>query len=270
MIPGMTRYFAPGEGAGGDGGTGDAGGEAGAKATWHDNHAYFKDNPDAKKAFAKCKDENAAFKAGHDLMKKLGKPFYLPESADKLTADQQTEFRAALGKLHGVPEAPEGYQFNIPDGAAIDDQGVTDFKAFAHEHGIDPKTAQGLVDFQLSFVDRLNKARGKVIEGMTNNNYKTFLNKDCGGDKEVAAVRLENVKKLLQSQFVNEDGTSDTKGWEAFAARIMHGDRIIELPLLRALHEAAQSKMGTGGAPGGFGQVVPKTPAFAYKEMDPK
>ncbi len=267
MIAQLTRYFAPGEG-GGEGGDGGSGGEPAGGDHWTAEHGYFQENPDAVKAFAKYKTPDDAFKGAHDLMKKLGKPYQLPEDVSKLPEPQQKEFRVALNKMHGVPEAPDGYNFEVPEGSPIDEQGINDFKTFAHENGIDPKTAQGLVNFQLSFVDRLNKARGKVIEGMTNANYKAFLNEDCDGDKDVAAVRLENVKKLLQGQFTKPDGTVDTQGWEKFAARIYHGDRIIELPILRALHEAAQQKFGTGGAPGDSYRQAAKSGAFSYKEMD--
>lgn len=271
MIRFLNVFYSPdGGGGGGDGGAGDGGGDGGTPAPeWHGDVAYFKDNPEAAKAFGKYKTMDDAFKGAHEAIKRFGKPYHLPEDGSKLTDAQRAELKAGVAKLNGVPETPDGYEITAPDGAVIDEQGIADFKAFAHEHGIDPKTAQGLVDFQLAFVDRLNKARGKVIEGMTNNNYKTFLNEDCGGDKEVAGARLEMVKNYLQT-FCTKDGKPDPKTWESFSARIMHNDRMIELPLLRALHEAAQMKVGTGGAPGSFGQPTGKGGALSYAEMDGK
>lgn len=266
-----ARFFAEatgGAGAGGDAG-GDGGGEGAPEGHWTGEHAYFKNNPEAVKSFAKYKTADDAWKGAHEAIKRFGEPFHLPEEGTKLSKDQQAKLTASVRKLNGVPEDPDGYEIAVPEGAPVDEQGITDWKAFAHEHGLPPAVAQKAVEFQLAFVDRLNKARGKVIEGMTNANYKAFLNEDCGGDKELAAQKLEQVKQFLQQQFT-KDGVIDTAGWEKFAARIYHGDRIIELPLLRALSQAAQMAVGTGGAPGSFGTATMKAGALSYGEMDRK
>lgn len=256
MTEGLIRFpnifYSPDAGGGAAGDGGKTAGEHGTSEHWTSQHAYFQDNPDAVKAFKDFKTADDAFKAHVELRKQQSQPFRLPKDGTKLTDAQRAELRAGYAKINGVPDSPEGYEITIPDGAAVDEQGINDWKAFAHEHGLPPDVAQQAVDFQLAFVDRLNKARIKVIEGLTNANYKTFLNDDCGGDKEVAGARLEMVKKYLQT-FCTKDGKPDPKTWESFAARILHNDRLIELPLLRALMDAAQRKVGTGGSPGGSG-----------------
>ncbi|MFH0981878.1 MAG: hypothetical protein V2A79_10095 [Planctomycetota bacterium] len=223
--------------------------------TWHAQHEYFRANPEAVKSFAKFKDEDASFKDHHHLMQRLGKPYHLPDGPGKLTKEQTAEIETWDRKRRGVPETPEGYEIEVPEDVLVDEEGMTEFRKLAHERGVDPKTVQDLLNVQVGLVRRLNAHREKVIQGMTDNNYKTFLNEDCGGDKDLAASRLTLVKQYLQGQFT-KDGKIDTAGWEKFAARIMHGDRLIELPLLRALYEAALMKMGTGGAPGPSGGPV--------------
>lgn len=272
MIRFPMFFYSPDGGGGGDaGGAADAGsGDASADGqAWHSQYAYLKSNPDAAKAFAKYKTADDAFKGAHEAIKRFGQPYHLPEDGSKLTDKQKAEFRASVAKFNGVPDSPDGYEFEIPADASIDEQALGDFKKLAHERGVDPQTAKDLLGLQLGMVKRLNDHRTKVIEGMTNNNYKTYLNDDCGGDKDIAAQRLEQVKRYLQSQFT-KDGAVDTEGWEKFAARIYHGDRIIELPILRALSEAAQMKMGTGGSPDSFGHAAAKSGAFRYAEMDKK
>jgi hypothetical protein len=264
-------FYSPEGAGGGQGDGGDAGGDAdaGGGESWHNTFAYFQNNPDAVKAFSKYADADAAFKGAHDTMRKMGAPFRVPDAGAKLTDAQRQEFSAALAKFRGVPDSPEGYEFEIPEGAAIDEQAMSDYRRLAHERGIDPDTAKDLLGVQLDMVKRLTEHRAKVIQGMTDNNYKTFLNDDCGGDKELAGQRLEEVKRFLQLQFTR-DGEIDTDGWEKFAARIMHGDRIIELPILRALSRAAQMEVGTGGAPPDYGRQMAKSGAFGYAEMDRK
>lgn len=239
-----------------------------AAETWHAQHEYFQANPEAVKSFAKFKNENDSFKDHHHLMQRLGKPYHLPDDPGKLTAEHRGEIDAWHRKSRGVPEAPEGYEIELPEDVPVDEEGMTEFRKLAHERGVDPKTAQDLLNVQVNLVRRLNARREKQIQGMTDNNYKTFLNEDCQGDKDLAASRLTLVKQYLQGQFT-KDGKVDTAGWEKFAARIMQGDRLIELPLLRALYEAAQMKLGTGGAPGSSGNPT-LSGGNLYSEMREK
>jgi hypothetical protein len=203
-------------------------------------------------------------------MQKLGKPFRVPEAGTKLTAEQQAEFRTALGKFHGVPAAPEGYEFEVPADAPLDEQGMTEFRHLLHERGVDPQTAKDLLGIQLGLVDRLNQARLKIIQGMTHNNFKTFTEHDCQGNKDLALESTELVKQYLQTFCVTGDGKPDPKMWEGMCKRLLCDDRLIELPLLRALADAARLKVGTGGAPGSFGRAAATAGAFAYTEMDNK
>jgi hypothetical protein len=162
---------------------------------------------------------------------------------------------------------------NVPEDARIDDEAIGDFRKLAHERGVDPKTAQELLDLQLGLVKRANDAVARHIQGMTDNNFKTFLNDDCNGDKELAGVRMEQVKRYLQTFCVDKDGQPDPVMWEKFQARTMYNDRMIELPLLRALHQAAQMGVGTGGAPTNFGTATKAkagSGGLDYPEMDNK
>jgi len=271
--PWITRYRQRFEGeAGGEGGEGEPGGGAGADAPpeWHGDHSFFDNNPEGSKAFSKYASADEAFKGAHEAMKRFGKPYHMPEDHSKLTAEQKGEIMANVAKMQGVPESPDGYEITVPDDSVVDPQGIEDWKAFCHERGMSPTVAQEAVDFQLGFVGRLNEARDTLIKSMTKENFKTFVDTDCAGDKELAGQRMEQVKQFMQTHCTDAEGKPDKDMWEAFQKRTMHGDRMIELPLLRALSQAAQMTVGTGGAPmGAPGSATPKG-ALDYPEMKGK
>jgi len=254
-------FFADGDG--GDGGGG------GGELTWHGDYQYFTDNPDAVKAFSKYADESEAFKGAHEAIKKLGEPYRLPKNFDKLSDEQKAEFNTSLAKLKGVPENAEGYEFKVPDGVSLDEQTLADFKLLCHKQGKTTAEAQEILDLQLGMVGRLNEERDTAIKEMTDSNYKQFV-KECGGEKQ-ALLRMGWIKEFLQSKCTTEDDKGemqpDPEMWEAFAKRITYGDRVIELPLLRALSDAAQQARGQGGSPAGAGAGPMAAGALDYPEM---
>lgn len=240
----------------------------GSGENWQSQSEYIKATPEAGVAFKDYKTVDDAIKGGHEAMKKVGKPYWLPDDHSNLTDVQKNEIRANVAKMEGVPDNADGYEIKVPEGSMVDEQGIADFKVFSKENNLPKELAQKLVDFQLSFVDRLNKLRAEKINEMTEANAKQF-SKDMGGDAN-AVLRMQWIKEFLQTKCTGEDGKPDAKVWESFSRRIMHNDRIIELPLLRALSDAAQQARGTGGAPQGDipGAVAPG--ALAYQEMDKK
>jgi len=255
---GNIVFFADGDGGGG-----------GETPAWHTDYAYLSENPEASKAFSKYKEPNDAFKGAHEAMKKVGRSFWLPDDHSKLTDEQKNEIRANVAKMEGVPETPDGYDLKIEKGdVSIDEQGIADFKVFAKENNIPVELAKKLLTFQTSFVNRLNKFRNDAIKEITTDSFKQF-SKDCGGEAN-AVMRMQWIKELLQSKCLNSDGKPDKDIWESFAKRIMSEDRVIELPLLRALAEPAQKARGTGGAPAGQPASAVAKGALDYPEMDKK
>jgi hypothetical protein len=259
-------FYAADGGAGGDGGTADAGGagEGGTQAHWLDATADFADlakDKGGKETLSKYKTIKDALKGHVELQKQFRQSFRVPDSLDGLPDAEVSKITDRLKgilkpehlrRFANVPETPEGYEFEIPEGTPIDEQALKEYRALLHADGVPTETAKKVLAVQLGMVQRLNDHRTRVIQGMADNNYKTFLNEDCGGNKEVADASIKRVIQYMQTQFV-KDGVIDTEGWEKFRTRTLHGDRFIELPILRALREAAQMKMGTGGSPNAFG-----------------
>jgi len=232
---------------------------------WHGEVPYLSENPDAGKAFSKYTDVNEAFKGAHEALKKIGEPYRLPKNVAKLSDEQRAEFYSGVAKLKGAPENPEGYDLKIPDGVTVDDEAVGEFKMLCHKQGKTKAEAQDMLNLQLAMVGRLNARRETAIKEMTAKNAEQFA-KEVGGDQN-AVLRTGWVKEYLQSKCFGEDGEPDKDVWEAFQKRIMFEDRIIELPLLRALSEAAQHFRGQGGAPMGNMAAAAPAGALSYPEM---
>jgi len=265
---GNVVFFADGD-AGGDGDGSGAGGDGdGNSSDWQTQVGYLKDNPEALKTFAKYTSLDEAFKGAHEAIKMTGQPYKLPSDYSKLTDDQKAEIKSSVAGLYDVPENPDGYDLKIAKDKPIpiDDQGMADFKIFCKENNVPKDVAQKLVDFQVGSIERLNQTREDIIKDMTQKNFEAF-SKEVGGDS-AAVLRMQWVREFLQSQCLGEDGKPDQEVWEAFEKRIMYNDRMIELPLLRALSKAAQLARGEGGAPdGGAGSGQGKG-IFNYPEMN--
>jgi hypothetical protein len=259
----FVHFFAEG---GGDGG----GGGEGAPPAWHAEVPYLAQNPEASKAFAKYKTADDAWKGAHEAVKQVGVPFKVPADPAKLSDAQKTEFLGSVRKMKGVPETAEGYgNFDVPadNTVPIDEETMAAFKVLSHKQGKSKAEAQELLNLQLGMVQKLNAKREQALKDMTDQNYAQFV-KEQNGEAN-ALLRMGWVKELLQSKCTGPDGKPDPKMWESFAKRITFQDRVIELPLLRALVDAAQQARGTGGAPAGVGGQAGKKDE-AYSEMKKK
>lgn len=253
MIRGPQVFYSPGDAGGGDGGT-DGGDAVAETPEWMGEHSYFDNNPAAVKHWSKYKSADEAFKGAEETIRsKQGKAYWLPDDASKLTDEQKAEVLAYGGKMAGVPETPDDYKFDLPEGLQVDEDGMTAFRQACHKGKIAPQAAQGILNLHHELQGRWRADLNKVIERMAGENYKRFAEQDCGGDEELAATRLEMVKRLLQAQCYDDEGNADPAMWEKFAVRAFYGDNIVELPILRALAKTAQREFGTGGSPGGGG-----------------
>ena len=260
----MVFYDSDDPGSGGDPGTGNPANEPQHWLDTNPDYADLAKDPDAREHFSKYKTQADQLKSHAELQKQYRKEFRVPNSLEDMKPEEVTKITDRLKgilkpehlrDLSGVPEKPEGYEFKVPEGndkIVVDEQGLTDFRAFCHEKQVPQVLAQELFDLQHALVARTSteraEAQEKLLTKRTDENYKEYLETDCDGDKDLAATQMELVKTYLQSTFVKKDGTRDTKGWEQFVKEIYHNDRMIQLPLMRALAPAAQMYAGTGGS----------------------
>lgn len=235
---------------------------------WHADHPCLSENPEASKAYSKYADVNAGLAGGHEAMKKVGRPFWLPDSHEGLTDVQKGEIRANVAKMNKAPETPDGYVPNLPTGAIVDDQVISELKAYGHARGWSQEDFQGAIDLQMGFVARINKATDETIGARIKTGFDQY-SKEVGGDAS-AALRMDWVQKHLKSFAVDEKGNFDETMWNGFVERNFYNNQGKELILMRALAPYAQEAVGTGGAPAGGQPANEHAGALSYPEMSKK
>lgn len=143
----------------------------------------FKDVADLTKGFIETK-------------KMVGNATKIPKNDAK-----PEEWDAFYSKL-GRPESPDKYEFKLPEGGAVDEKLLGDFKTAAHATGLQPRQAQNLLEW-------FNKTQGESVSNYTktmeedlgklksewgdnfeaNAKLATGLVKQHGGDKAVALMQ---------------------------------------------------------------------------------
>ena len=94
-------------------------------------------------------------------------------------------------KKLGAPDTPEGYQYNFKD-QEVDSQQVSEFNKKAHQLGLLPKQAEGLIKFYNEFNGNLAAAQEDQA-AQAQLNTETELKKEYGPQ---FSKRLDQAKKL--------------------------------------------------------------------------
>ena len=234
---------------------------------WHGESDYLKSNPEASKAYSKYADSDKALEGGYEAIKKVGRPFWLPDDHSNLSDEQKNEIRANVAVMEKVPLAPAGYNINMPEGKTrADEEALAELKVFAHKMKWPNEHLQGVVDYQIAFNQKQKKAVLEDQKTISKENFAQF-SKENNGDTN-ADLKMIQIKNYLQSKCKTDD-KPDPKMWEAFVERMFINDRMSELVLARALSEPAQ-KFAEGGAPAGSQASAVVPGAFDYAEMDKK
>lgn len=237
----------------------------GTTPAWHADFPSLADNPESSKKMSKYLTADAAMAGAVDAQEKAGKAYFLPDDHSKLTDEHKAEIRANVAKMNGVPETPEGYGITTPDGAIIDDQAISELKAFAHKNGYTKEQVQGLVDLQVGFVNRINTTTDETIGTRIKDGFTQYA-KEVGGEA-TAALHMEWVKRYLKSKSTVE-GTFNQEMWDGFEKRNFYNNQGKELVLLRALKDSAQQHEATGGGAGSVDVVTPDHKgSLQYPEM---
>jgi hypothetical protein len=93
---------------------------------------------------------------------------------------------AAAGDDQGKPveatetQAPESYDFKLPDGIELDADAVTEFSAIAKEMKLDQASAQKLADVAANMVQRQAEQHAATVQGWVD---QVKADKEIGGDK---------------------------------------------------------------------------------------
>lgn len=130
----------------------------------------FKDDPDyeaMKVNYAKYdkaeNPANEAIKAGFKAQQKLGSSLKLPDSLDKLTDEQRSEFTNKVAELRGVPKVIEGFELpdvpDLPESMQLNPELVTEFKTLALTHKHTPAAVR-------DYYNLYNKIRMAEVNAM--------------------------------------------------------------------------------------------------------
>jgi len=102
-------------------------------------------------------------------------------------------------KRLGAPDSPEGYQYNLKD-VEMDQDQVSEFNKTAHQLGLLPKQAEGLIKFY-------NEMNGNIAANQEEQAAQAQLNTETELKKEYGpqfAKRLDQAKKLAVSTLGQE------------------------------------------------------------------
>ena len=114
---------------------------------------------------------------------------------------------AAYKKAHGIPESADKYEFKLdelPEGIALDEKAITDFKQFAYENNLPPAVAEAVLKLDIERRGQEYKAsqeakKEKALEGVK-------LLKDKHGEKfnEKLTHALRIVEKIGGAELKEE------------------------------------------------------------------
>lgn len=98
---------------------------------------------------------------------------------DKTPADLAKEFVDISGKVPQVPESPDGYEFQFPEGVPVDGAETKLFQQQAQKLGLSQEQYKGLIEYDISRIARALEAyEGKVEESMQALQAETKLSGD--------------------------------------------------------------------------------------------
>ncbi len=134
---------------------------------WLDAFESFKNDADARKAFAKYdKADNpleAALRGGYEAQKLVGKT-RLPDSLDAMNDEE----RSQLHNLRGVIESEDGLELDfdagLPEGAQHDEALAKTFVEFAVAEGLTPTQAQKGIELWNGFIAQSQEALTSLRE----------------------------------------------------------------------------------------------------------
>lgn len=217
---GAAAAAAAGKGSGGEGDAGAGAGAADDKGGKKDpgwNETWRQDYAGKDEKLLKRLERYASPKAALDALiaaqNKISSGEVKHSLPDKPTAEELTEYR----KEHGIPDKPEGYLENLPNGLVIGDEDKPLFESFVkglHDLNSDPKIAAYAVkwynDFRETEItkqaerDEVNKsATEDALRAEWGNDYRTNVNSIHG---LLDAAQPEVAEAVLNARMA--DGTA--------------------------------------------------------------
>lgn len=170
----------------------------------------FKDISDLAKGFVETK-------------KMVGNATKVPKADAK--PEEWDTFYTKIGR----PESPDKYDFKMPDGTKVDESLIKEFRTAAHTSGLQPRQAQGLLDwFNKAQEDRMAGFSKTMTDGVDK------LKSEWGGKfDEKLGMASRAVKELGGDELISlleETGLGNHPTLVKFFAKL--GESTMESPLI--------------------------------------
>jgi hypothetical protein len=120
-----------------------------------------------------------------------------PKTTDGVTAVDTTTApadTAAPDAKATAPEAPESYEFTMPEGVAVDKTAADEFTAIAKELKLNQADAQKVADVGVKMAQRQAEAHAQLVESWVES---VKADKEIGGDK--LAENLAVARKAIEA-----------------------------------------------------------------------
>lgn len=166
-------------------------------------------------------------------------------ATDEERADWDKEFRRVMS----VPEKPEDYSFQFPEGTQVDEGMAGWFRESAHKHGMPPAMAQGVA---ADFAEHSNTywaAEFKRMEESEKENLQR-ITQHFGGEEKTAEA-----SELAKRGFEAAAKAAGLNDEEVAAFRKVHGNDMTFVRLFHqiGLRSGKEDQQVNGGGGGGGG-----------------
>lgn len=192
--------------------------------------------------------------------KTIGLTELKPDATDEEKAEYEKEFRRVMG----VPEKAEGYQFQFPEGAQVDEGMLGWFQQTAHKNGLPPTMAQGIANDWAEHVNKFWAEEFKNQEQAEKQNLER-ITEHFGGEVKTAEA-IELAKRGFEAT-AKAAGLSDE---EIAAFRKVNGNDMTYVRLFHVYGKANLQEHGhVDGGGGGGGEKPEMTREERYKKHFP-
>lgn len=117
------------------------------------------------------KDTNTLAKSYHHLVRLHGKNPHVVAIPDDASNDEQ---RAEFYKAIGVPESPDKYEINVPEGIEKDEEFLNGYKGVAHKLGLTPAQVKGVADYYHEKIGGKQEASAAQVRAQQENDLQSL------------------------------------------------------------------------------------------------
>ncbi len=245
--------------------------ETQTEGNYYDKMEGVKSSPETLKFAQKYKSAEEAIIGGQKAESHIGSTFYLPPDTSKLTDEQKGTVLTYIKQFRDVPEKPEGYEFDVPEGMPRNEVLEKAFRQFAHERDMDTKDVKELMGFYHNAIKIANEAQ--IQKDVTDAaEAKTKFQLICASKGIPYERAEENIKRLrfnaaTELGLTYDTGKTDSNGNPIIGSKLDDaldtkdaagnrlGDQLPILQFLSHIHEKYEAEgelvSASGGGSGG-------------------